>query len=543
MSEKKSEEQGGEHSEGRQRETEHEDARHAERQADTNCPEKKGSASHTGKRPRSPLPSTKKQERVLRFTMLAAALVLLAVAGFLLWHKHESVSQLAAEEQSARRQGPLVETATVEETPAGTPVILEGEARPFLSATIFAKVSGYLAEIRVDTGAKVKTGDLLARISSPETDQAVAAAQASYANKARIARRYRALLRQKLVSAQEAEQYFTAAETAQAELKSRQQQKDYELVRAPFDGTVTSRLVDPGDLIPDASNGKSAPLALLTVATTDRLRVDAYLDQKYAPYVQAGIPVELFVPERADARYPSVIARVAGTLDRRTRMLPIEVDYDNREGRIVPGSFVELALKVPSPPYRSLPAEAVLSEKGQVAVAVVGEDRRVHFEPLRVAENDGSRVSFTDGPPKGSLVALNLGEEIHEGEKVRLVGAGAGSGMGSGGGASAASEAGQGSTAGKKADKKADKVTDEKTDEKADVKADERGAQSAEKKDGGTEQSSEKQEKQQKELEKKSKQPERGAETPDARAAPSSSSSAFLPALFRDGRRAAGRAP
>ena len=223
-----------------------------------------------------------------------------------------------------------------------------------------------------------------------------------------------------LVSPQEAEQIFATAEVADATLRSANQGKQYETIRAPFDGTVTARYVDPGDLIQNASNSKSSQLAILTLSDTSRLKVDAYVDQKYAPNVHAGLPVETFLPDRADERYKGEVARVSGALDHKTRMLFTEIDFDNSAGKVISGSFVQVQLKVPSPAFFTLPIEAMVTLNGSPAVAKILPNHHLQFVPVDVVDNDGTNLTISNGVQAGEEVALNVGAELKNGDIVRV---------------------------------------------------------------------------------------------------------------------------
>jgi membrane fusion protein (multidrug efflux system) len=367
-----------------------------------------------------PRPVNKEHRRRLRLGISLLVLIVIAGAAFLAWNKSNRNQEMGAKNESEVKAGPLVQTTSVGAVPEAKSLVLVGESRPYFETTLYAKVSGYLKVINVDEGARVKAGDVLAEIASPETDQAFLSAQADSINKGKVAARYRTLVNRKLVSRQEAEGFFTAAAMAKATLASAEQNKQYEIVRAPFDGVVTSRLVDPGDLVSNASNSKSTAQAILTVADTSRLKVNAYVDQRYAPFVHPGLPVQLFLSERMDERFPGTIARVAGALDRRTRMLPIEVDFDNAEKKIVAGSFVQVEVEVPSPPYQSIPVQALITQDGKPVVAMVTPEKKLKFTPVEIVDNDGSMITLSSGVKEGDLLALNIGEGIKDGQTVRV---------------------------------------------------------------------------------------------------------------------------
>ena len=159
--------------------------------------------------------------------------------------------------------------------------MVQGEALPYLSTTLYARASGFLKEIRVDKGSAVRKGQLLARIEGPELDRDLEALQADTENKRRNAERAAALFDQKLISARDAEQAQADARMAEARLASLGVAKAYQEIRAPFDGIVTQRFVDPGAVVQNASTSVNVQ-PVLTVAQVDRLRVTVYLGQALA---------------------------------------------------------------------------------------------------------------------------------------------------------------------------------------------------------------------------------------------------------------------
>jgi membrane fusion protein, multidrug efflux system len=351
------------------------------------------------------------------FSILA---VFVIASGLLAWREHDKSTREASNRKKTASEGPIVDIIKIKKGPPIQKLTLEAEARPYFESTVYAKVSGYLKEIRVIEGSVVKTGDILAVINSPETDQGFYAAEADAKNKSRVARRYRILLRQKLVAPQEAEQYIAAGDMAVANLRAQAQLKEYEILRAPFDGVVSARYVDPGALIPNASNSKSGQLAVVTVSDTKQLKVDAFVDQKYAPSVHHGMPAEIYLTERSNERFKGQVARVSGTLDHKTRMLFTEIDFDNKDGKIEAGSFVQVEIKIPMAPYMTAPVETLVTSNGKPAVAEVLPDHHLKFHPIEIADNDGTTLTIANGVREGEQIALNVGAELKDGDLVTV---------------------------------------------------------------------------------------------------------------------------
>ena len=300
-------------------------------------------------------------------------------------------------------------------------VTLVGEARPFASVTLYAKVSGYLKEIRVDKGDKVKAGQLLAVIESPELDRQYEAAFVDAQNKRKDFERAKVLVEKGYISQQDADHGEADARMAQANAEALRTQKDYEILRAPFDSTVTARFADPGALVQNAVNSQTTALPVVALSRTNRLRVYVYLDQRNASFVRLGDRAEIYDSARPEVRLTAVVSRVSGELDPKTRTLLTELDLDNKQGLILAGSFVSVSLTLATTPLVEIPAEALLSKNEASLVAVVSGDNKASFRKVAVADSDGKMVRLISGLSEGESVVLNPGFGISEGMHVEPV--------------------------------------------------------------------------------------------------------------------------
>jgi len=334
--------------------------------------------------------------------------------------KRLSVAREAQAREAELAAGPRVRVAAAKLSAPERTVVLIGELKPYETVTLYAKVSGYLDQVSADKGDRVVKDQVLAVIQSPETDRDYDGALADAVNKKRIAERYKPLLEKKLVSQQEADQAFSDADIAQARLDQLSVMKGYEEIRAPFDGVVTARFADPRALVQNATSAQTGALPVFTVSKIDRLRVTFYVDQKDAPFVRAGTPVQISQQERPEINLRAAIARVAGQLDDHTRTMLAEVELGNRDGRFVPGGFAQVTLQVKAPPQLEVPVEAVVSRQDKSFVPVVAGGR-VTYRPVQLAENDGQNVRVLSGLADGDVVALNLGNNVNDGDLVRVV--------------------------------------------------------------------------------------------------------------------------
>lgn len=350
--------------------------------------------------------------------LVIGAFVLFSTVSLWKWFQLRKESALREEELSA---GPRVRVTQVTRSPAERKINLIGETKPYSSVTLYAKVSGYLKEVKVDKGDQVKKGQILAVIESPETDKDYQGALSEAKNKSNIANRMRTLLGKGLVSQQEAEQAISNEEVAKARLDSQAVQKGYEIIRAPFSGTVTARYADPGALMQNATNSQTSALPVVTVAQLEELRVYVYLDQKDAPYVSKGTPVEISLPDRPDQVRTGTVSRLSGELDSRTRMLLTEIDLENKKSDLVAGSFLKVSLNVKTPQYLEIPMEALVLKQDKSYTPVVQKNNTVTFKEIKVADNDGKKIHVLSGLEEGETVALYLGGGVAEGDHVRPV--------------------------------------------------------------------------------------------------------------------------
>jgi membrane fusion protein, multidrug efflux system len=350
------------------------------------------------------------------------ALVLVAFGVITLDARRKSQAQADAQvrEETVRR-GPRVRLVDVKRSSGVRHLVLQGEARPYAEVTLYAKVAGYLRDLRVDKGDRVKANQVLATVIAPELDAQYLAAEADARNKRVNAKRLTALAPSGVVSAQELEQGQAAADVAEATQAALSNQRDYRVIRAPFSGVVTARFADPGTLIQSAANAQSGAVPIVSVAKGDTLRVYVYLDQASASFVRAGDVATIRVPERPGWSRQAKVTRSSGALSPKTRTMQTEVDIENTDGAILPGSYVDVELDVKVPALLEIPAEALVMRGEKTAVAVVDGGNRVHYRPVVVADDDGQLVRLVSGVNQGERVALNLGSDTSDGSPVQVV--------------------------------------------------------------------------------------------------------------------------
>jgi len=350
--------------------------------------------------------------------LIIAALV---ISGILIEKRKHYLARETRERSAASGSGQRVRVVPATRSQGIRTVTLVGEARPFAAVTLFAKVSGYLKEIRVDKGDHVRAGQLLAVIESPELDKQYEAAIVDAQNKRKDAERAKTLVEKKYISLQDADHAEADAKVAEANAEALRTQKDYEILRAPFDSTVTARFADPGALVQSAVNAQTTALPLVALSQTNKLRIYVYLDQRDASFVRLGDSAEIYDSARPEVRLPAVVSRVSGELDPKTRTLLTELDLDNKQGLILAGSFVQVSLALRTTPLVEIPADALLSKNETALVAVVSDDNKASFRTVSIADSDGKMVRLTSGLSEGELVILNPGFGISEGMRIEPV--------------------------------------------------------------------------------------------------------------------------
>lgn len=366
---------------------------------------------------------------IARAGLLLAALAV-ALAGWGIAHRILAQTALRKEATAAQ----LIVAVTRPSPPArNEELILPGNVRAWYDAPIYARTSGYLKRWFVDLGAHVKAGQLLAEIDTPEVDQQLRQAQADLATAqanerlAQItAERYRALLATDSVSKQDADNALGDAAakralvaSAQANVARLRELERFKRIVAPFDGVVTARNVDLGDLI-DAGSGTARELFHL--ADTHRLRIYVEVPQAQVPQLRPGMEAELHFTEHPDKTYPAELVNMASAIDPATRTMQVELQTDNPNGELLPGAYAEVHFRLaPVPGSLRLSANTLLFRPQGMQVATVGRDDRVRLKTLTLGRDFGNTVEVLAGLAPDDRVIVNPPDAIAEGERVTVV--------------------------------------------------------------------------------------------------------------------------
>lgn len=355
-----------------------------------------------------------KPERKLAAFGVLTCLVAVATVIVLTVRERRALASEVEQRRSVVSAGMLVRAVKVGLTPPSRTVVVTSEVRANQHATLYAKVSGYLRDIAVDKGDRVRKGDLLATLESPETDEAVVTARAELALRKQVVQRDRALRAKGFVSQTDLDTAEANLKVAISTLERTGALKSYEQLRAPFDGTVVARFADPGALLQAATGTGAQPL--LELADVDHLRVAVQLGQDDAALVRTGDPVTL---DLSSGTFPAKISRISRAIDAKTRTMLAEIDLLKPPPGMLPGAFVQVTLTLHGPPRPVVPAEALVTQDGKLLVPTVVSGK-IHLVAIRTGIDDGKNVEVVSGLNGDELVALNLGSDAAEGEPVQL---------------------------------------------------------------------------------------------------------------------------
>jgi RND family efflux transporter MFP subunit len=373
-----------------------------------------------------------KQKRA-RWISVAVVVVVVILAAQGIWSRHDAHAALERDAEHASQLS--VEVVHPQKSTAGLDLVLPGNVQAFLDTPIYARTNGYLKKWYADIGTKVKNGQLLAEIDTPEVDDQLRAARADLANAdanyalaKSTADRWTEMLKSKSVSKQETDEKVGdmlakkgSLDAARFNVARLEKTQSFQKVYAPFDGIVTARNVDVGALIDAGSSGGPAK-ELFHVAQADRLRVYVNVPQAYAQQVHAQQTAFLTLTETAAKRYPGTVARTAGVVDSQQRTMLVEVDVDNRNGDLLPGAYaqVHFALGASAAPF-TLPGNALLFRPDGVKAATVDSQNKVKLVPITLGTDFGTRVAIASGLEGNEQVILNPQDSIVDGAPVRIV--------------------------------------------------------------------------------------------------------------------------
>jgi RND family efflux transporter MFP subunit len=357
--------------------------------------------------------------------------ILIAVVTF--WGIHaRSVFDAALAKETRAAAIPSVDVIHPFLNTASYEVVLPASVQGFIDSPVYARTSGYLLHWYADIGARVKKGELLADIQTPELDQQVqqgqsdlATAQANYQLAQITADRWQKLLLKNAVSKQESDQYSSdlnarrAALSAQeANVRRLQQLQSFEKIYAPFDGVITARNTDIGALIQAGEN--TTPQELFHLSSVDRLRVFVPVPEVYQSVLHSVKQVNLSSDAYPKERFTGTIARSSEAIDPLSRTLRVEVDIENPKTLLLPGAYVFVHLPLPATSQApTIPSNALLFRQEGLRVGVV-RDGRIQLVPISIGHDYGDTVEVTAGLSPEDQVVVNPSDSLVSGTRVEI---------------------------------------------------------------------------------------------------------------------------
>lgn len=383
--------------------------------------------------PAHALPPPQSISPAVRITvMVIAVLIFLGIAYRLIGR----VADAHHLEQATRRDAiPSVRITIPTISGTRSEIALPGNTQAFDDTPIYARTSGYLKQWFVDIGQHVTQGQLMATIETPELDEQLAvaradlkSAQADLALADTTSKRYQNLLKLNSVSEQETDVAVSSAaakraavEAAQANVRRLAQLQSFEKVYAPYSGIVTQRNTDLGDLINSGSSATSnTAKELFHIASVSQLRVFVAVPEVYAPDIHNGDPATLTLDEYPGQVFEGTVTRNSGSIDSGSRTLNVEVDVNNRDGKLLPGAYVFVHFKIPRQNRQlSIPSNALLFRAEGLQVGIV-RNGRVHLQSVTIGTDNGSSVQISTGLSPHDMVILDPSDSLAEGEPVQV---------------------------------------------------------------------------------------------------------------------------
>jgi membrane fusion protein, multidrug efflux system len=376
---------------------------------------------------------------------IAAAILLVCFVAVIVvryFHAHA----VATAGETAYSTPPPVDVVIARPATDGQDLVLPGETAAWYETTIYARVNGYVAKWLVDIGDHVKKGQVLATIETPELDAELEAARAQLkASEAQVgARKAEAEFSKTtnerwrdspkgVVSEQERESKKADYESSEARLyaanaqvnldKSKVDQynalTEFKQVKAPFDGTITERKIDIGNLVTAGSSSTTTPL--YRMAQTDPLRIFVDVPQSASgELMNAGGPAEIRATGAVGGVFSGKIARSAESINAQARTMRVEVDMPNVNHALVPGMYVNIAFRLPPRGLVEVPAAALIFRASGTQVAQVDASGKIQFDDVVIARDNGSLVELASGVQPGDKLVLNISSQIASGQKVAV---------------------------------------------------------------------------------------------------------------------------
>jgi RND family efflux transporter MFP subunit len=370
-----------------------------------------------------------------RKSWIVAGAILLVFAGILAYGIISRLRRaVTVRAETTQMSVPSVSVATPELSVPLQEIVLPGNVQPFASAPIYARTSGYLKTWYADIGAHVKKGQLLAVIETPEVDQQLEQSRSNLTtSEANLTlseitkNRYQGLLTTHAVAQQDVDNAVgtynankSIVEANQANVKQLETLQSFEKIYAPFDGIITARNTDVGQLI-SAGNSGSVKTDLFHISQPGKLRVYVNVPEQYSQATTPGLPAGLTLAEFPGRQFQGKLVRTSDSIDYATRTLIAEIDVDNPTGELLSGAYTQVHLKVPGQTSSYLvPVSALIFRSHGLQVAVVNNGA-ASLIPVTPGHDYGERIEIVSGLQAGDTVIVNPPDSLVSGQKVEVV--------------------------------------------------------------------------------------------------------------------------
>ncbi|MBM7127189.1 efflux RND transporter periplasmic adaptor subunit [Dyella flava] len=364
-----------------------------------------------------------------RLILIGLGVVLVGLAAFGIAKRVHARHELTQE--TDRNAIATVATVAPKAAPKDQALTLPGTVTSWQDAQIYARTTGYVAKWYVDIGTKVKKGQRLADLDTPDVDNQLLQGKAQMRtdianmNFAKVtADRYEKLVTQGLVATQTGDQYVAqykadvaTVEADEANVAHLQNLEDFKYIIAPFDGVITQRNLDIGALVDAGSTGAD----MFVIADTSTLRVFIDVPETYAAGVHIGMPAEVSLNTYGAKPITGTVARTADAIDPNTRTLRTEIDVDNKAQELVPGVYANVKLAVSTSTQNFIvPANTLLFRAEGLRVALVDATQHIHLQPITLGRDFGSTVEVIEGLNDNDHIVLSPPDSLYEGQQVSI---------------------------------------------------------------------------------------------------------------------------
>jgi membrane fusion protein, multidrug efflux system len=369
-----------------------------------------------------PSSNQRKPGRWFMIVLFAAVFIAFSVSGGFVLARQELLQRQTTQLAQTIALGPRVLVTQISGGSPSRTIEVPASIHGYIETPVYAKVAGYMKTINVDKGDQVKAGEIIALIESPETDKQVADARSYYWIQNVTDVRNQELVRQQVVPQQTADETHSAMLQAKAAYQQQLALQGYEIVRAPFDGIVTARYVDPGTLIPEATTPSATPnIPIVALATQTPLRIYAYVPQSLSSFIKDGDPATITVIDFPNRKFIGTITRHPEALDQTTRTMLVEVDLKNQDRSLLPGMYANLKMTAHVTTTGLMaPDDALVFRNDKIYLPVVRENHLKLVE-VTLGHDDGYTVEVSGDLRAGDQIAMNVGEAAHDGEPVQPI--------------------------------------------------------------------------------------------------------------------------